>query len=386
MTMKLKICEICQGIQFLTEDKIKEAVCKRAIKQYAYILHDKDTYTDEDEKKNPKHKAGSLKEPHWHICLKFADSQDTKYVARWFGIEEQYVNKSKSGHFEDMLLYLTHINASEKYQYSPNEVRSNIDYKQFVEKNGTLLTRKEEIIEKIVSGEIREYNYSNYISANDYVKYAAQIEKAYAYRRDKIYTGNRNLEVIYITGASGTGKTSFAKMLAENKGYTSYITGSDNDLLDGYKGEECLILDDLRGSSMRFSDFIKMIDNNTDTREKSRYYNKNITECKLIIITSIHNMDTFYNNIFAEKDEPLIQFQRRCKTYLEMDSYTISAYSFDFGMKTYVPAGKFPNPVQKLIMQTIEDVKDEKEMEKFLGLELLKTITSLNLTKAPLKK
>lgn len=137
---------------------------------------------------------------------------------------------------------------------------------------------------------------------------------------------------------------------------------------------------------MRFSDFIKMIDNNTDTRVKSRYYNKNITECKLIIITSIHNMDTFYNNIFAEKDEPLIQFQRRCKTYLEMDSYTISAYSFDFGMKTYVPAGKFPNPVQKLIMQTIEDVKDEKEMEKFLGLELLKTITSLNLTKAPLKK
>ena len=89
MTMKLKICEICQGIKFLTEDKIKEAVCKRAIKQHAYILHDKDTYTDEDEKKNPKHKAGSLKEPHWHICLKFADSQDTKYVSRWFGIEEQ---------------------------------------------------------------------------------------------------------------------------------------------------------------------------------------------------------------------------------------------------------------------------------------------------------
>ena len=105
--MKLKICEICQETKFLTEDKIKEPICKRSIKKYAYILHDKDIYTEEDEKKNPEHKAGTLKEPHWHICLQFKDSQDTVYVAKWFGIAEQYVNKSSSGHYEDMLLYLT---------------------------------------------------------------------------------------------------------------------------------------------------------------------------------------------------------------------------------------------------------------------------------------
>lgn len=82
MTMKLKICEICQGTKFLTEDKIKEAVCKRGIKKFAYILHDKDTYTEDDEKKNSEHKAGTLKEPHWHICLQFKDSQDTKIILK----------------------------------------------------------------------------------------------------------------------------------------------------------------------------------------------------------------------------------------------------------------------------------------------------------------
>ncbi len=368
--MKLKICEICQETKYLTEEKIKEAVTKRNIKKYAYILHDKDV----DEQ-------GNLKRAHWHICLKFVDSQDTKYVAGWFGIEEQYINKSKSGHFEDMLLYLTHINSCEKYQYSSDEVRANFDYKRFIEKNGKLLTRIEEITEKIVSGEIKEYNYTDYISPDDYVKYSTQINKAYDYRRDKIYTGNRNLEVIYITGGSSTGKTTYAKMLAEKKGYSWYVSGSDNDILDGYKGEDCLILDDLRGSSMRFSDFIKMIDNNTDTRVKSRYYNKCLTECKLIIITTIHNMDTFYNNIFAEQDEPLLQFQRRCKTYIEMDPYYINAYSFDLGKNKYVPAGKFINPARELIVQTMENVKDEKEMEEFLGLELVKPITSLNLNK-----
>lgn len=368
--MKLKICEICQGTKFLTEDKIKEAVMKRNIKKYAYILHDKDT----DEK-------GCLKQVHWHICLRFCDSQDTKYVAGWFGIEEQYVNKSKSGHFEDMLLYLTHRNASEKYQYSLDDVRANFDYQRFIEKNGKLSTRIEEITEKIVSGEIREWNYTEYISPDEYVKYSSQISRAYEYRRDKIYTGNRDMEVIYITGGSGTGKTAFSKMLAENKGYSYYVSSSDNDILDGYKGQDCLILDDLRGSSMKFSDFLKMIDNNTDTRVKSRYYNKSLTECKLVIITSIHKMSDFYNNIFKEQDEPLLQFQRRCKTYIKMDFNYIYAYSFDLGSNKYLPVETFLNPVQELILQTMRNVKDEQEMAKYLGLKPIKIF--LNLIKTP---
>ena len=131
--MKLKICEVCQQAQYLTKEKIEEGVCKRAIKKYAYVLHDKDTYTKEDEEKEPTHKEGMLKPPHWHICLQFKDSQDTKYIAKWFGIEEQYVSKAKSGRYEDMLLYLVHKNTSEKYQYNAEEVVSNFDYKKFVE-------------------------------------------------------------------------------------------------------------------------------------------------------------------------------------------------------------------------------------------------------------
>ena len=146
-------------------------------------------------------------------------------------------------------------------------------------------------------------------------------------------------------------------------------------------GEDCLILDDLRGSAMRFSDFIKMIDNNTDTRVKSRYYNKSITECKLIIITTIHSMLEFYSNIFSAQDEPLLQFQRRCKTYIEMDPYYVNAYSFDLQQAKYVPAGKFVNPTRELIAQTMENVRDEKAMEEFLSMESIKPITSLNLKK-----
>ncbi len=381
MTMKLKICEICQGTKFLTEDKIKEAVCKRGIKKFAYILHDKDTYTKDDEKKNPEHKAGTLKEPHWHICLQFKDSQNTKYVAKWFDIEEQYVNKSSSGHYEDMLLYLIHKNSSEKFQYCIDEVHANFDYTQFIQSNGILKTRIQELTDLIMDGTLKEYNYFKYMTNSEFQLYKTSLEKAHEYYRDSIYDGNRQLEVIYISGGSGTGKTTLAKHIAEKHGYSFFISGSDNDLLDGYKGQDCLILDDLRGSSLKFSDFIKMIDNNSDSKVKSRFHNKHITECKLIIITCIHNMEGFYNNLFSEQDEPLLQFKRRCKTFLELNPYTVRSYYFDKATDKYEFVAEFKNPVLELIIQTIEEKKGEKEMQEFLGLELIPQITSLNLKK-----
>lgn len=381
MTMKLKIAEICQETKFLTEDKIKEAVCKKAIRKYAYILHDKDTYTEDDEKNNPEHKAGTLKEPHWHICLQFRDSQNTKYVAKWFDIAEQYVNKSTSGHYEDMLLYLIHKNSCEKFQYNADEVHANFDYAKFIENNGTLKTRIQELTELIEDGTLREFNYHKYMTISEYQLYKADIQKAFEYRRDSLYNGNRHLEVIYINGGSGTGKTTLAKHIAEKHGYSIHISGGDNDLLDGYKGQDCIILDDLRGSSLKFSDFIKMIDNNTDSKVKSRYYNKCLTECKLIIITCIHDLDDFYSNLFSEQDEPLLQFKRRCKTLLVLNPYTVQSYSFNKGIDEYEFVAEFKNPVLDLIMQTVEETKDEKDMQEFLGLELLPHITSLNLKK-----
>ena len=81
------------------------------------------------------------------------------------------------------------------------------------------------------------------------------------------------MEVIYIQGATGTGKTSYSKMLAEQKEYSYYISSSSNDILGDYKGQDCLILDDLRPSCMGLSDLLKMLDNHTTSTVKSRYKN-----------------------------------------------------------------------------------------------------------------
>ena len=378
----IKKIEVVTDIEYLTEEKIIEVVTtKRVIKKWAYILHDKDTYTKKDEEKNPEHKEGSPKHPHWHIDLQFKDSTEMKTIANWFGVPINMLQKSISGYFEDMILYLIHKNACEKYQYAPEEVKANFDYIKFLKK-GKIPGRIDEITEQIIDGKIREYNYTDFITPDEYQLYKLQIERAFEYRRDKIYTGNRNLEVIYITGEAGKGKTVLGKKIAEHKGFSYHVTGSDNDPLDGYKGQDCLILDDLRGTSMKFSNFIKMLDNNTDSKVQSRYHNKSLTECKLIIITSIHTMETFYEKVFSEQDEPLVQFRRRCKTLLEMENENYyRAYSYSKQDDKYIFVGRFKNTAKKYIVQ-VQDVKDYDEMADFLGAEKW-GVFSLDLTKKP---
>lgn len=350
-----------QQSQYLTEEQIKNAVNKKCIKKYAYILHDKDV-----------NENGNLKPAHWHIMLQFNNAQDSKYICKWFGIEEQYVCKSKSGRFNSMLYYLTHANAPGKYQYSSSEVTANFDYENFIEKADNQ-QELEVIFHLINDGVRREYNYTDYISPQTYIRYKDKIKTALEYRRDRIYDGNRNLEVIYIQGGSGTGKTTYAKYLAQQLNYSFFVSSSDNDLLDGYKGQDCIILDDLRGSSIKLTDLLKLLDNNTDSLTKSRFHNKILTECKLIIITTVVDMDNFYKTILESSDEPMEQFKRRIRTQIIMDKnymrvgqYSKDTQSYEFENTIY------ENPLNDILKDSTEhQIRTEKELQQFLSIKPL---------------
>ena len=77
MPKSYRTCEIVQQIEYLTEEQIEKGLDHNAVKDYAYILHDKD-----------ENKDGELKKPHWHICIRFKDSVPTESICNWFGITE----------------------------------------------------------------------------------------------------------------------------------------------------------------------------------------------------------------------------------------------------------------------------------------------------------
>ena len=91
MPKSYKTCEIMQQLEYMTEEQIEKGLYHNAVKDYAYILHDKD-----------KDKDGNQKKPHWHICIRFKDSVPTESICKWFGITENYINKIR-GRFGDAL-------------------------------------------------------------------------------------------------------------------------------------------------------------------------------------------------------------------------------------------------------------------------------------------
>lgn len=189
------------------------------------------------------------------------------------------------------------------------------------------------------------------VPLHDYCKYKTYFERALV-RQERINLARvnkdgMNMDVVYCYGEAGTGKTTYAKELCNSKGYDYFVSGSSNDPFDGYLGEEAIILDDLRGSCFAFADLLKILDNNTRSQVKSRYFNKVVT-CKLIVITSIMNIDKLYSMFNDDVNkEPLEQLKRRCKCVMQFDMDNIRSYVWNKEKRMYDYVVTIPNTYSK---------------------------------------
>lgn len=341
----VRACEIVSrlnnddGEVLFDMDKLSEILKTKShvINNYAYIIHDKDLYTKADESRNPKHKAGEFKPAHIHLVLKFERSQPqkTKYICKWFNLAENFVSKI-NGSFEDAVLYLAHINAPDKAQYDVKNITANFDV-QSVIANADSKDKLSSIVDRILSGEIREYNKTTEIDTKllVYPDSLRVIENAFKVRAEYLQNtqSERKTTCIYICGQAGAGKTTLAKKIADTHNMDYFVSSGSNDVLDGYCQQPCLILDDIRPSALGLSDLLKLLDPHTACSIKSRYKNKYVN-CSLIILTSVLKIDEFYHNVFEHEDEPINQLKRRCKFYIRMDYDFIKIREWnDFSME-----------------------------------------------------
>lgn len=338
-----------------------------SVKDYAYIEHDKDVKED-----------GTPKEKHIHLMLRFnspvpADAivQKVNKVAfdlyKQDGVVIKDNNLQKCKTWNGAIAYLTHANAIEKYQYDDGDVISNYDWQ--ADKKEALEVIKDKrlraLIHAIEKGELTRYNYVDKITISEYVMYKRKLEDAWIMRdakqKHELLSGEVDMRVIYISGESGCGKTTYAKQICDGLGYTYCISGGSNDPLQDYAGEDALILDDLRGSTFRFADFLKMTDHNTRSSVNSRYFNKFLF-VKLIIITSTIPIEEFYKNLQESSKEQTTQIKRRCDEMMVMTESEVKQYHFNTQLDKYEYLGKFPNII------TEQFKKEQLTKEKALSM------------------
>lgn len=347
-----KTIEIEQQTQFGFTPEYVQKLCDEwsVIKDYAWILHDKDVKAD-----------GTPKEEHIHLMLRFKTAVPTDAIlAKLKGVcEVQQLEKMKK--WNSALAYLCHKNAPDKYLYDDAEVHSNFDWLTDAEKALSGNVRLSLILNQIDQGIIKQFNISEYMSIEEYTKWKHQIDNGFAYRLEKIKGVNREMDCIFITGDSGVGKTTLAKEMCENKGYSVYISSASNDVVDDYKGQDAIILDDLRPSSLGLSDLLKMLDNNTASSVKSRFRNK-VLECKLIIITSTLPIDKFFSQVFESENETKIQLMRRCESYITMTKDKITYRLWNKATREYDVFPSVDNLVT--LRYKVEDMTPQQKLAK----------------------
>lgn len=285
------------------------------IKKWAYIIHDKDDTR-----------------PHYHIYINAGKSSfNTKDVAKWFQLGytdkdgneqtgEQFISKIK-GRGADVLLYLTHENDSQKWKhkYDRSEVHANFDFES-------------EIAASKIIGDFEHYSYAQMVSFVDTLpidektSVFSKLEKLYRLHCQNLtLKHSRKIDVIFICGKSGTGKTYYAKKLCDRLGYDYSITSSINDPLQDYMGQNAIICDDFRDDAMTFVEMLKFLDNDTSTSARSRYSNK-VFNGKLIILTSSVPLRYWYWDIRSDSREDVTQLYRRIGCYVIMHEQTFDVY------------------------------------------------------------
>lgn len=365
--MQLRHMEIVQD-----EDKLKvdiQQVCMeyKTIKQWAYILHDKDDTR-----------------PHYHIYINFGKSSvDTKLVASWFKLGyvndkgeectgENFINKVK-GRKVDMLQYLIHANDSQQYKhrYDPKEVVSNFDFGN-------------EILNSKIIGDFDTYSYAQQLKYVDSLpvdekgKEFTRLKKLWELRcQTLVLNPDRKIDVIFIVGKGGAGKTYYAKKLCEQMNIDFCVSSASNDPFQDYAGQKAIILDDLRDKSFELEDLLKILDNNTNSSVKSRFANK-VFNGQVIIITTPVPLKYWYSvqkfsaggvrNDYNGFDG-LEQLYRRITLYVTIDSDYITLYqNIDSNGNPINRKATYNNDLIKSIKEAKPDKTDFKAVfDKFLS-------------------
>ena len=309
--------------------------------QYAYIVHDKDVWTAEDESLNPKYIAGTPKLNHLHISVYLPNSKTVSAMAKTLGVPENMIQafkdpKGKRGAAKkNLFAYLVHLTEGSKYdgkhEYRYEDVHSNVDYSSFVDgvKNAILSSSlsKDTIREWILAGKLRFIDFiTNDVYSAFYLNNKQFVEHCIDVRYKRLMNMQKNtekVEVIYIEGAPGSGKTTYAMRYAEEM-YGDYCVSSEkNDIVQDYLGQNVMIFDDARPQDKEASSWLKILDPyNNQSSVASRFYNKYLA-VRCIIVTSVVPFEEFF--VYCKNKsgvtEPVGQFMRRFTAVMKASGY-----------------------------------------------------------------
>lgn len=298
---------------------------------------------------------------HYHVVVRFKSPMPFETVKNRF----PHGNIQSARNIRNTVQYLIHLNDPDKRQYQWTDILTNCTdmTKYMVQSNTSQEVTLKDIMGKIDKGEIREYNQFTAIPIEIWAKHKTRIENALTYYRERICMDkSRELQVLFFSGDTGTGKTTFAKNYCHMAKKSYCISSSTNDPMQDYKGEDVLILDDLRDDAYTFTDLLKILDNHTKSTVRSRYHNKAFIG-ETIIITSYKPLTDWYTNV---PTDAIKQLYRRVGQLYEFTKKDITVKTYNDESRTYDFTAVTPNMIT---MKFEEKKKKSLEVLEAMGVK-----------------
>lgn len=261
------------GIEpWITEEQIADGLNHATIKRWAWVWHDRDIYTEQDEiaDRTGRVKAGELKFKHAHIMLDIPAKVPISTVARWFNVPPQQVTVMRGrGAFLDGVEYLPHESPraveQHKTHYDDDEIHASPGF-DFRKELTDLQAHRAKYGKR--SGEMTPADTMRmHVMHDGWNMKQCRDDDPLTYAKIRNSLPPLRLDYlldaapcpfrmnIYVDGPGGIGKTSFCRFLAEmmfpNVDSAYFTIGNDERVtFDGYDGQPAILWDDVRVSSL----------------------------------------------------------------------------------------------------------------------------------------
>lgn len=310
------------------------------IDKIAWIVHDKDI-----------NKKGEKVTPHVHVGFTLTKRTTISKLSKILNDRSQQITcftkrgQSVASSTKNLMGYLVHhtkeAKQQGKHQYSLSEVHANFDYQSYVEQteeikstadildeyaNENISRDEAEDLLKLQGGAALARNIKNLDQIDSYI----MEEKRKRWVKKKEETGEK-IMVSWLSGPAGTGKTSFAKHFAKKRGLSYFVTTSQNDPFQGYRGEQVLIFDEVRPNTITYADLLQICDPYLYEKNLTARYHNPSFQSDIIFFTSVYAPLQFYNGMgnIKGKIDTFEQLNRRVGMKLDFEYNQITQYVYD---------------------------------------------------------
>lgn len=310
----------------------------------AYIKHNRDVKLGTEK----------TKKTHYHILFKLAQEEKnnnknvySKGIGKLLDVKPDIIKVLDYENFATHVQYLIHFQEHYHYKgrYELDEIvvvrndtgKELIDYfskPKTKKKNNSIL---DELKLKISKNEILYINQAcdfiiektgdTLLYLNNYKKIEGYINAMIKGRINPMKP--KNMKVILLTGKTGTYKSTYANEFAKKHYNNSIYTAKANDLADSYIGQEVFLINEYKSDffdTLKEDEHLELLDNHSDGQVKSRFYNKNMNNVKILFLTTTYSVDRLIEEYEKRYPGRSSEFLRRISAYYVFTDDEIKKY------------------------------------------------------------